>query len=145
MFCILLFNFVSYVFLLLYLCILTLMYVLFCIFCFHHANWHSSSTLTEVFPCFSVSCKANARYNLQREGTARTLPKLILLFYVLFACRCVLYYCQRVSTQLQLQNIYKICKYIHIYNIFYVRAHNHYIFLCELLCAYSTLLWLCIF
>ena len=35
-------------------------YVLFCIFCFHHANWHSSATLTEVFPCSFLSCKANA-------------------------------------------------------------------------------------
>jgi hypothetical protein len=57
----LLFNFVSYVFLLLCLCILIVMYVLFCIFCFHRANWHSSATLTEVFPCFFLSCKANDR------------------------------------------------------------------------------------
>ena len=34
MFCMLLFNFVNYVFLLLCLCILIVMYVLFCIFCF---------------------------------------------------------------------------------------------------------------
>jgi hypothetical protein len=48
----LLFNFISYVFLLLCLFILFVMYVLFCIFCFHRASWHSSATLTEVFPCF---------------------------------------------------------------------------------------------
>jgi hypothetical protein len=56
----LLFNFVSYVFLLC-LCILAVMYVLFCIFCFHRANWKSSAALIEVFPCFFLGCKANAR------------------------------------------------------------------------------------
>jgi len=40
---------------------LIVMYVLFCIFCFHRANWHSSATLTEIFPCLFLSCKANAR------------------------------------------------------------------------------------
>ena len=54
------FNFVIYVFLLLCLCILTVMSVLFCIFCLRRANWHSSATLTDVFPCFFLSCKANA-------------------------------------------------------------------------------------
>jgi len=49
--CMLLFNSVSYVFLLLCLCILIVMYVLFCIFCFHRA-----ATLTEVFLCFFISC-----------------------------------------------------------------------------------------
>jgi len=61
MFCILLFNFVSYAFLLQCLCILIVMYALFCVFYFHRANWHSSATLTEVFPCFFLSCNANAR------------------------------------------------------------------------------------
>jgi len=28
---------------------------------FHRANWHSPATLTEGFPCFFLSCKANAR------------------------------------------------------------------------------------
>ena len=31
-----------------------------------------------------------------------------MLFYVLFECKCVLYYCHRVTTQLQLTNIYHI-------------------------------------
>jgi hypothetical protein len=49
-----LFNTVIYVFLLC-LCILIV-----CL-CIHRANWHSSATLTEGFPCFLLSCKANAR------------------------------------------------------------------------------------
>jgi hypothetical protein len=58
MFCILLFNSVSYIFLLLRLCILIEKYALFCIF---FANWHSPATLTEVYPCIFLSCMANAR------------------------------------------------------------------------------------
>jgi len=49
MFCIFLFNSVSYVFLLLFLCILTDKYALFCI---PFANWHSPATLTDVFRAF---------------------------------------------------------------------------------------------
>jgi hypothetical protein len=60
MFRMLLFNFVNYVFLLFCLCMLIVMYVLFCIFCFHRTNWHSLPTLTDFFPCFFLSCKANA-------------------------------------------------------------------------------------
>jgi len=63
-----LFNFVSYVFFLLCLCILIVMYVLFCTFCFHRANWHSSATLTEVYPCFYLSYKANARIQIAKTG-----------------------------------------------------------------------------
>jgi len=66
MFCMLLFNFVNYVFLLLHLCILNVTYVLFC---------------------------------------------FIVLFYVLFVCKCVLYCCHWVSTKLQLTNISKDSKH----------------------------------
>jgi len=65
MFCIFLFNSVSYVFLLLCLCILIDIYALFYTF---FANWHSLATLTEGFPCFFLSCKANANVYLAKTG-----------------------------------------------------------------------------
>jgi len=46
----------------------------------------------------------------------------IVLFYVLFVCKCVLYYCHRVATQLQLTNIsYYIISYI-ISNVLLLRS-----------------------
>jgi hypothetical protein len=50
------------------LCILIVVYI-----------FLDAATLTEVFPCFFLGCKASAR------GTARTLPKLLCCFmYCLF-------------------------------------------------------------
>jgi len=78
-----LFSFVSYLLLLLCLCILIVMYALFCMFCFHRANWHSSATLTEVFPCFFLSCKANARVYLAKTGHG---PHSSQLVYCVVPC-----------------------------------------------------------
>jgi hypothetical protein len=56
-------------------------------------------TLTEVFPCFFLSCKANARIKLTktRHGPHSStlvvicvVRLLFVLFYVLFVCKCVL-------------------------------------------------------
>ena len=58
-----------------------------------------------IFRAFSSVVRQMPGYNSQRRGTVRTLPKLIVLFYILFACKCLLYYCHRVSTQLQQTNI----------------------------------------
>jgi hypothetical protein len=66
-------------------------------------SWHLSTTLTEGFPCFFLSCKGITR----KEGA---WPALLNLFpFYCYVCSvlcilcnvCVLYYCYRVSTQLQ--------------------------------------------
>jgi hypothetical protein len=90
------------------------------------------ATLTEVFPCFFLSCKTNTRVNPERRGTARTLPNfcvVLCIFFVLFCsmyfcvvpcivcfvsssvlfvCICVLYYCHWLAIQLQLNISYII-------------------------------------
>jgi hypothetical protein len=56
----------------------------------------------------------------------------IVLFYILFVCKFVIYYCHRVSTQLQL-NIsyriiyhipYRIISYIISYFIYHINSHH---------------------
>ena len=54
------------------------------------------------FRAFSSVVRQMPGYKSQRRGTACTLPKIIVLFCVLFVCKCVLYYRHRMSTQLQL-------------------------------------------
>jgi hypothetical protein len=38
----------------------------------------SSATLTEVFPCFSLSCKANARVKLAKTGHGQHSSKFVV-------------------------------------------------------------------
>jgi len=97
--------------------------------CFGNTQYvycHSSATLTEVSPCFILSCKANAGVKLAKMGHGPHSSKLVVicvvlllfvLFYVLFMCKCVLYYCHRVLTQLQLTNILYIISYKRMYCI----------------------------
>ena len=55
-------------------------------------------TLAEVFPCFFLSCKANARVKLAKTGygphsstlVVICVVRLLFVFYVLFVCKCVL-------------------------------------------------------
>jgi len=64
-------------------------------------------TLTEVFPCFFLIFKTNARVKLAKTGHVPHSSKLVVIcvvlllfvfFPMLFACKCVLYYCHRVTT-----------------------------------------------
>jgi hypothetical protein len=63
------------------------------------------------FRAFSSVLRQMPWYNPQRRGTARTFPNFFFvlfytLFCVLFVCKCVLYCCYRLATQLQLNISY---------------------------------------
>ena len=88
------------------------------------------TTLTEVFPCLFLSCKANSRVKPAKTGHGPHSSQLLcccmyflccsmyfcvvlciicfVSFSVLFVCICILYYCHRVATQLQLNISYHI-------------------------------------
>jgi hypothetical protein len=107
------------------------------------------TTLTEVFPCFFLSCKANARLKPAKTGHGPHSSELLcysmyflccsmyfcvvlcivcfVTFPVLFVCIYVLNNCHRVATQLQLNISYHIMSY-HIisYIISYISYHISY-------------------
>ena len=71
-----------------YLCILIVSLCYSCL-CFVYV-FLDAATLTEVFPGFFLSCKANARVNLAKTGARPALSQIVVLFYVLFVlCRSV--------------------------------------------------------
>ena len=84
-----------------------------------HASWHSSATLTEVFLCFFLSCKANAWVKTAKTGHGPHCCKIFVLFYVLFAlrpsvyCLCVNVYCTTATRWLPnfSEQIYIIISY----------------------------------
>jgi hypothetical protein len=97
-----------YSYLILYLCIFIVMSMYsYCMFMyFNRASWHSSATLTEVFPCCFLSCKANARVKPAKMEHGQHSSNIFVLFYVLFVlcrsvhCLCVNVYCTAATTWL---------------------------------------------
>ena len=69
------------------------------------------------FPTFSSVVRQKGRVKPAKTGHGPHSSKMFVLFYVLFVscrsvycvcvcvCKCVLYYCQRVATQLRSTNI----------------------------------------
>ena len=45
-----------------------------------------AATLTEVFPCFFLGCKANARVILAKTGHGSHSSKIVVLLYVSLFC-----------------------------------------------------------
>jgi hypothetical protein len=92
-------HFYFYVYVFLLLC-------MFCFVCFVFIVPTGTLRLPwlRVFRAFSSVVRQMPGYNSQRRGMDSILRKLIV-FYVLFVCKCILYYCHWVSTQLQLTNI----------------------------------------
>ena len=121
-----------YIFLLLCLYILTLIvmflssycyvhiFLLLCTLCFVYSVFIVPTgllrlPLLRLFRAFPSVVRLTPGYNSKRRGTVRTLPNYwivlfcvmfvsIVSFCVLFVCKCVLYYCHRLATQLQLTN-----------------------------------------
>ena len=77
---------VVYVFLLFVHVFLTLSMYSYCGLCFLIVVYVflDAVTLTEVFPCFFLGCKANARVKLAKTGHGPHSSKIVVLLYVLF-------------------------------------------------------------
>jgi hypothetical protein len=116
------------------------MYSYFMFMYLHSASWHPSAILTEFFPCFFLSCKANAGVKPTKMGHDPHSSKhfcvvvcivCFVSFCELFVCKCVLYYCHWLATQFQLTNVsYHIVSYIwysklQLYTYIYTYIHTY--------------------
>ena len=63
------------------------------------------ATLTEVFPCFFLSCKANAKVKPPRYGAQPALPNFCVLCIICFVSFCVLFVLCR--------SVYCLCIYVY--------------------------------
>jgi len=63
------------------------------------------ATLTEVFPCFFLSCKANARVKTRKDGARPELFQIFVLFYIFFVLFYVLFVLCR--------SLYCLCVYVY--------------------------------
>jgi hypothetical protein len=93
--------------------------------CFHRASWHYFATRSEGFPRFSSVLNQIPGCYSQRRGTARPLPKLIVLFHVFCVCKCVLWHCHRVF----------VCKC--------VLCYCHRVFVCKCVLCYCQRVFVC--
>jgi len=59
----------------------------------HRASWHSSATVTEVFPCYFLSCKANARVKPTKMGHGPHSPKFLCcsIYYLFYVVLCIVF------------------------------------------------------
>ena len=89
------------------------------------------ATMTEVFPCYFLISKVNARVKPANTGHGPHSSKIFVvlhivrfvLFCVLFVCKCVLYYCHQVATEFQSTNI---SYHTHLYHIYVTKSFTVY-------------------
>jgi hypothetical protein len=97
---------VVYVFLLFVHVFLTLsMYTYFCLCSLR--NGHPDWGFSVLYPRLSGKCQGITSQDGPRPALFQNCwVVLCIVCFVLFVCKCVVYYCHRLTTQLQLTNIY---------------------------------------
>ena len=96
---------------------------------------HSSTTLTEGFPCFFLSCKANARVYLAKKGQGPHSSKLIVIVLLRRYLYCyvviVLYCC------------YLCCSVIIVLFCYYLCCSVVIVLFCRYLCCSIVIVLFC--